>query len=100
MTLLKVPPTKSSLLALKKQMILLEEGYELLERKNISQKIIDDMNKKGRKPERWVQVEVEEAYMHCSKHIPFYQKADKKMQWGTDDVKIKKTDYFLAKKNK
>ena len=32
-TLLKVPPTKSSLLALKKQIVLLEEGYELLERK-------------------------------------------------------------------
>ncbi|MCU7837093.1 MAG: V-type ATP synthase subunit D [gamma proteobacterium symbiont of Taylorina sp.] len=32
-TLLKVPPTKSTLLALKKQIILLEEGYELLERK-------------------------------------------------------------------
>jgi len=32
-TLLKVPPTKSSLLALKKQIIILEEGYELLERK-------------------------------------------------------------------
>ena len=31
--LLKVPPTKSSLLALKKQTIILEEGYELLERK-------------------------------------------------------------------
>lgn len=32
-SLLKVPPTKSSLLALKKQIIILEEGYELLERK-------------------------------------------------------------------
>jgi len=32
-TLLKIPPTKSSLLALKKQIIILEEGYELLERK-------------------------------------------------------------------
>jgi len=32
-TLLKVPPTKSSLLELKKQIIILEEGYELLERK-------------------------------------------------------------------
>jgi len=31
--LLKVPPTKSSLLALKKQIVILEEGYELLERK-------------------------------------------------------------------
>ena len=32
-TLLKIPPTKSSLLALKKQIVLLQEGYELLERK-------------------------------------------------------------------
>lgn len=32
-SLLKIPPTKSSLLALKKQIILLEEGYDLLERK-------------------------------------------------------------------
>ncbi|MFK5987013.1 MAG: V-type ATP synthase subunit D [Pseudomonadota bacterium] len=31
--LLKVPPTKSSLLDLKKQMLLLTQGYELLERK-------------------------------------------------------------------
>ena len=73
------------------------ENDELLQRENISQKIIDDMNKKGRKPERWVLVEVEEAYMHCSKHIPLYQKAEKLRQWGTDDVKIKKTDYFLVK---
>ena len=76
------------------------ENEELLQRENISQKIIDDMKKKGRKPERWVQVELEEAYMHCSKHIPFYQKAVKKMHWGTDDVKVKKTDYFLAKKER
>ncbi len=73
------------------------ENDELLQRENISQKIIDDMNKKGRKPERWVLVEVEEAYMHCSKHIPLYQKAEKLRQWGTDDVKVKKADYFLAK---
>ncbi len=76
------------------------ENNELLQRKNISQKIIDDMNKKGRKPERWVLVEVEEAYMHCSKHIPLYKKADKLRHWGTDDVKIKKSDYFLAKKER
>jgi len=76
------------------------ENNELLQRKDISQKIIEDMNKKGRKPERWVLVEVEEAYMHCSKHIPLYQKADKLRKWGTDDVKIKKSDYFLAKENK
>lgn len=76
------------------------ENNAMLKRKNISQKIIDDMNKKGRKPERWVLVEVEEAYIHCSKHIPLYQKAGKIQHWGTDDVKIKKTDYFLAKKER
>jgi len=76
------------------------ENGELLQRENISPKIFDDLNRKGRKPERWVQVEVEEAYMHCSKHIPLYRKADKKRHWGTDDAKIKKSDYFLAKKER
>ncbi len=75
------------------------ENDDLLQRKNLPKQIIEDMNKKGRKPERWVLVEVEEAYMHCSKHIPFYKKADKRMHWGTDDPTIKKGDYFLAKKN-
>ena len=75
------------------------ENNELLQWKNIPQEINEDMNKKGRKPERWVQVEIEEAYMHCSKHIPLYKKADKLMKWGTDDAKIKKSDYFLAKEN-
>ncbi len=45
-------------------------------------------------------VTVEEAYMHCSKHIPRYQKGDKTMQWGTDDAKVKKGDYFMAKASK
>ena len=29
----------------------------------------------GRRPERWVLVHVEEAYIHCSKHIPFARQA-------------------------
>ncbi|MDD5758689.1 MAG: pyridoxamine 5'-phosphate oxidase family protein [Desulfobulbaceae bacterium] len=74
------------------------ENNELLEREDLSPQILEDMNKKGRKPERWVLVEVEEAYMHCSKHIPFYKKAEKLIQWGTDDVKVKKGDYFMTKK--
>jgi hypothetical protein len=28
----------------------------------------------GRRPERWVLVTVEEAYIHCSKHIPRMEK--------------------------
>ena len=50
-----------------------------------------------RKAERWVSIEVEEAYIHCSKHIPLLKKLDKKIQWGTDSEKLKGGDYFQAK---
>jgi uncharacterized protein len=48
-------------------------------------------------PERWVLVEVEEAYIHCSKHIPLLQRLDKDMAWGTDDTVRKGGDFFGAK---
>ncbi|MGQ0631170.1 MAG: pyridoxamine 5'-phosphate oxidase family protein [Sporichthyaceae bacterium] len=48
----------------------------------------------GRRPERWVEVSVHEAYIHCSKHIPRLAKLDKQMDWGTDDAKRKGGDYF------
>jgi predicted pyridoxine 5'-phosphate oxidase superfamily flavin-nucleotide-binding protein len=52
----------------------------------------------GRRAERWVQVTVEEAYIHCSKHIPLLEKAGEEgRQWGTDDVRAKGGDYFQAK---
>ncbi len=48
--------------------------------------------------ERWVIVSVEEAYMHCSKHIPLMRKIEHEVQWGTDDVRAKGGDYFGADK--
>jgi uncharacterized protein len=51
----------------------------------------------GRHPERWVIVEVEEAYIHCSKHVPLLQKLDKEMHWGTDDENCKGGDVFKSK---
>jgi NAD(P)H-nitrite reductase large subunit/predicted pyridoxine 5'-phosphate oxidase superfamily flavin-nucleotide-binding protein len=48
--------------------------------------------------ERWVIVSVDEAYMHCSKHIPLMRKVDHEVQWGTDDVRAKGGDYFGADK--
>jgi predicted pyridoxine 5'-phosphate oxidase superfamily flavin-nucleotide-binding protein len=48
----------------------------------------------GRRPERWVWVTVDEAYIHCSKHIPWLEKRDKKIYWGTDDARAKGGDHF------
>jgi predicted pyridoxine 5'-phosphate oxidase superfamily flavin-nucleotide-binding protein len=48
----------------------------------------------GRRPERWIVVEVEEAYIHCSKHIPKLQPVPRTRDWGTDDPDKKGGDYF------
>ncbi|MER7398365.1 pyridoxamine 5'-phosphate oxidase family protein [Streptomyces sp. NPDC000151] len=54
----------------------------------------------GRRAQLWVAVEVEEAYIHCAKHIPHLQKAPRQERgdraWGTDDVKRKGGDFFGA----
>ncbi|MGH3311788.1 MAG: pyridoxamine 5'-phosphate oxidase family protein, partial [Streptomyces sp.] len=52
----------------------------------------------GRRAQLWVRVEVEEAYIHCAKHIPQLQKAPKRTarDWGTDDYKRKGGDFFGA----
>jgi uncharacterized protein len=52
-----------------------------------------------RKPISWIKIEVEEAYIHCSKHIPLMQKQDKNIQWGTDDEKQKGGNFFSTKNN-
>ncbi len=63
-----------------------------------SGKIKMALKKSGpRKPISWIKVQVEEAYIHCSKHIPLMQKLDKTIHWGTDDEKLKGGDFFNAK---
>lgn len=44
--------------------------------------------------ERWVSISVEEAYIHCSKHIPLLQKKEKNIHWGTNDAKHKGATFF------
>ncbi len=57
--------------------------------------VIDEINTDGkRRPERWVMVEIEEAYIHCSKHIPLLKKVDKRIDWGTDNAATKRSSYF------
>lgn len=48
---------------------------------------------KGKTPERWVVVEVEEAYIHCSKNIPLLKFGDKTKK-GIDPNAIKDADFF------
>ncbi len=48
----------------------------------------------GKRPERWVLVHVEEAYIHCSKHIPHLKPTGKRLFWGSDDKLEKGGDYF------
>jgi predicted pyridoxine 5'-phosphate oxidase superfamily flavin-nucleotide-binding protein len=74
------------------------ENADLLGWEGVPEIILQDIAVTGgRRPERWVVVTVEEAYIHCSKHIPLLQKLDKAIAWGTDDVQLKGGDYFQAK---
>jgi predicted pyridoxine 5'-phosphate oxidase superfamily flavin-nucleotide-binding protein len=52
----------------------------------------------GMRPEwLWVVVEVDEAYIHCSKHVPRLTRLPKDIDWGTDDQVKKGGDFFKAK---
>ena len=53
----------------------------------------------GERPrvERWVEVRVQEASIHCRKHLPRLVKAaNGERAWGTDDARAKGGDYFGA----
>lgn len=51
----------------------------------------------GQTAQLWVQVHVEEAYIHCRKHIPRMQPVATDRDWGTDSTTAKGGDYFGAK---
>jgi predicted pyridoxine 5'-phosphate oxidase superfamily flavin-nucleotide-binding protein len=56
--------------------------------------------KDRQRSERWVLVRVEEAYIHCAKHIPLLEKKGKSIHWGTDETARKGGDYFHAKRDR
>jgi predicted pyridoxine 5'-phosphate oxidase superfamily flavin-nucleotide-binding protein len=60
----------------------------------------EEISTEDRKVERWVVIDVQEAYIHCRKHIPRMIPVDRVRDWGTDDVKRKGGDYFGAKAGK
>ena len=54
--------------------------------------------KAGLKAQCWVIVEIEEAYIHCSKHIPRLKKMNKEIHWGTNLEVHKKSGEFISNK--
>ena len=66
-------------------------------------RIVDDSvpmlassNGHGPRAERWVEVTVDEAYIHCRKHIPRMIPVPRERAWGTDDTARKGGDWFGA----
>ena len=76
------------------------EFLEFLKDHPAEQEVLDDavlkdiMESDGGHLERWVMVEVAEAYVQCSKHIPPMQRIDHNIKWGTEDPRAKGGDYF------
>ena len=58
--------------------------------------VANSIQEEGTAPERWILITVEEAYIHCSKHIPHLKKLDKKIHWGRDKETHKGGDFFKA----
>lgn len=52
---------------------------------------------RGKAAQRWVVVEVDEAYVHCRKHIPRMARVTERRAWGSDDPGRKGGDYFGAR---
>lgn len=51
----------------------------------------------GRRAEHWMVLDVDEAYVHCRKHIPRMAVVPSRRDWGTDDAQRKGGDYFGAR---
>src|SRR5690625_5384410 len=68
----------------------------------ISVGMINELKEKeGSKAERWIVIEVEEAYIHCSKHIPKLKQLDRKStRLNSSHVAISYAVFCLKKKKK
>ncbi|MFC3419885.1 pyridoxamine 5'-phosphate oxidase family protein [Salinicoccus hispanicus] len=79
---------------------------EILEDESLASLGIDDdtiqrlQQEEDGRAERWVVIRVDEAYIHCSKHIPHLLKKSEVVDWGTDDEKKKGGDFFNVRRRK
>jgi predicted pyridoxine 5'-phosphate oxidase superfamily flavin-nucleotide-binding protein len=67
-------------------------GEVELHEERFDDRLADPANTDRRK--MWVELEVEEAYIHCAKHIPKMKIEEFDPPWGTDDPELKKVGYF------
>lgn len=53
----------------------------------------------GQRAQVWVLAEVDEAYIHCRKHLPRLRPIEdgESAAWGTDDTRSKGGDFFAAR---
>lgn len=56
-----------------------------------------DPHDEGPTPKAWILIRVEEAYIHCSKHVPLLARREKQIVWGTDDERLKGGNFFKTK---
>ena len=70
------------------------ETRELLRRRKLPAALRAAAVSESPHVERWVVVEIEEAYIHCSKHLPRFQKVSKTIHWGTDSKRHKGGNFF------
>ena len=74
------------------------DNQSLIKKRTLPARLLRDIKEEGgRKLECWIMIEVEEAYIHCSKHIPKLKKLKQEIHWGTDDDIFKGGDAFKAK---
>jgi predicted pyridoxine 5'-phosphate oxidase superfamily flavin-nucleotide-binding protein len=62
--------------------------------RDLDHELADEAANPGRRPVQWVLVQVSEAYIHCSKHIPKLVPESRVRHWGTDNPRYKGGDYF------
>ncbi len=73
------------------------ENRDMLARSGLPETIRADCLKARPRVERWVVVEIREAYIHCAKHLPRFKKLPKPIHWGTDSARHKGGDFFQVR---
>jgi predicted pyridoxine 5'-phosphate oxidase superfamily flavin-nucleotide-binding protein len=58
--------------------------------------LADGESAPGHRAEHWVAVSVEEAYIHCSKHIPLLAQEDRRSRVADRSVRPAGSDYFTG----